>query len=42
MKVLVWQGYGCTDVHKMIGLLDEADSEDFYGTEGWKHSIGWD
>lgn len=23
-------------------LIDEASDEDFYGTEGWRHKIGWD
>ena len=23
-------------------LVDEASMEDFYGTEGWRHAIGWD
>jgi len=22
-------------------LLDEADLEDFYGTEGWRRRFGW-
>lgn len=24
------------------GLVDEASMEDFYGTEGWRHRVGWD
>lgn len=27
---------------KMIKLLDGADYEDIYGTEGWRHYLGWD
>lgn len=27
-------------VEEMIELLDEADREDFFGTEGWKHRLG--
>jgi len=23
-------------------FVEEASDEDFYGTEGWKHRIGWD
>ena len=23
-------------------LVKEASDEDFFGTEGWKHRIGWD
>ena len=26
-------------VREMVSLLDEGDSEDFYGTEGWKRLI---
>lgn len=22
-------------------LIDEAENEDFYGTEGWRHRVGW-
>lgn len=29
-------------VDQMISLLDEGDSEDFFGTEGWRHILGWD
>lgn len=24
------------------GMLDEADSDDYFGTEGWRHRLGWD
>ena len=24
------------------GFVEEASDSDFYGTEGWRHSIGWD
>lgn len=24
------------------GLVEDASNEDFYGTEGWRHKIGWD
>lgn len=27
-------------VSQLESLLDQGDMEDFYGTEGWKHSIG--
>lgn len=23
-------------------LVEEASDEDFYGTDGWRHRIGWD
>ena len=23
-------------------LIDEADHQDTFGTEGWRHRIGWD
>ena len=23
-------------------LVEDASNDDFYGTEGWKHHIGWD
>ena len=24
----------------IISLLDEADQDDMFGTEGWKHAVG--
>ncbi len=29
-------------VDTLEDLVKEASSEDFYGTEGWKHRIGWE
>lgn len=29
-------------VDKLEDLLEDGDMEDFYGTEGWRHSLGWD
>lgn len=29
-------------VNVLESLVDEASDEDFYGTEGWRHRIGWD
>jgi hypothetical protein len=29
-------------VDTLESMVEEASCEDFYGTEGWKHSIGWD
>lgn len=26
----------------MMSLLDEADLDDYFGTEGWRHLLGWD
>ena len=25
---------------RMVALLDEADADDVFGTEGWKHRVG--
>ena len=27
---------------EIIDWLDELSAEDFFGTEGWKHMIGWE
>lgn len=24
------------------GMVEDASNEDFYGTEGWRHLIGWE
>jgi len=29
-------------VSEMESMLDEADEDDYFGTEGWKHRLGWD
>lgn len=29
-------------VGKLEMLVEDASIEDFYGTEGWRHRIGWD
>lgn len=29
-------------VTTLEGLVEEASNEDFFGTEGWHHRIGWD
>jgi hypothetical protein len=29
-------------LNKFEELLEIADEDDFFGTEGWKHYIGWD
>ena len=29
-------------VLELESLVEEASSEDFYGSEGWRHRIGWD
>jgi hypothetical protein len=26
----------------MIELLDDGDQDDTFGTEGWRHRLGWD
>ena len=30
------------DIQKLMDLCDEGDREDMFGTEGWRHRIGWD
>lgn len=41
--------FDSSDVQKIVDhievleeLLDETDSEDFFGTEGWRHRLGID
>ena len=29
-------------IRQLWELLDEADQDDFYGTEGWRHRLGLD
>lgn len=29
-------------LEELIDWLDELDCEDYFGTEGWKHRIGWE
>lgn len=29
-------------VAMLESLIDEASLEDFYGSEGWRHRVGWD
>lgn len=29
-------------MEEMMGLLDEGDADDAFGTEGWRHVLGWD
>jgi hypothetical protein len=29
-------------ITEMIKLLDEGDQDDTFGTEGWRHRLGWD
>jgi hypothetical protein len=29
-------------IAEMIDLLDEGDQDDMFGTEGWRHLLGWD
>lgn len=31
-----------TYVSVIEGLVEEASLEDFYGTEGYRHRLGWD
>lgn len=29
-------------VSKIEGMVEDASNEDFYGTEGYRHILGWD
>ena len=29
-------------VDQLENLVEEASEDDFYGTEGWRHRMGWD
>jgi len=29
-------------LQELIEWLDEIDEDDFFGTEGWRHRLGWD
>jgi len=29
-------------VNEMIGMLDSADMDDYFGTEGWRYNLGWE
>lgn len=29
-------------VNQLEAMVEEASMEDFYGTEGWEHRLGWD
>jgi hypothetical protein len=29
-------------ITRIINLLDSADNEDFFGTEGWRRDFGWE
>lgn len=29
-------------IDSMTDLMNDADSDDAFGTEGWKHRMGWD
>lgn len=29
-------------LEELITFLDEKDQDDFFGTEGWRHDIGWE
>ena len=31
-----------TYVSVLESLVKQASNEDFYGTEGWRHLVGWD
>lgn len=26
---------------ELESLVDEADGDDYFGTEGWRHRVGW-
>lgn len=29
-------------VNALEALIEEASNEDFFGSEGWQHRLGWD
>lgn len=29
-------------IQQFESMLDEADEDDYFGTEGWRHRLGWD
>lgn len=29
-------------IHKLLEMIEEASQEDFYGSEGYEHALGWD
>lgn len=29
-------------IGEMQSMLDDADQDDYFGSEGWRHRIGWD
>lgn len=29
-------------INEMVNMLDQADEDDYFGTEGWRHHLGWD
>lgn len=29
-------------IAEMEAMLDESDEDDYFGTEGWRHRLGWD
>ena len=31
-----------TTVQEIISMVEEASQDDFYGSEGWEHRMGWD
>lgn len=31
-----------TYLNVLEALIEDASDNDFYGTEGWRHAIGWD
>jgi hypothetical protein len=30
------------DLKKLMGMCDELDCQDAFGTEGWRHNLGWE
>lgn len=29
-------------IGRMMTMLDEADMDDYFGTEGWRYNFGWE
>jgi len=29
-------------VDKLMDMIEEANGDDYYGTQGWKYTLGWE
>lgn len=48
-KILAGVPLGSEDAAEFVsilglfeGMLDSGDQDDYFGTEGWRHQMGWD